>query len=395
MGGFMKIFGILIITAAFVSAWPLQSAYADGGTREGFGAGNGGGVYYCPGQPSEVMLIDLRESERAREVYALLTLGGKGTDELLNDSYRSFPWYQIDLGSFKDEIEFVKGQLNNPANAVSEVERLVYPAEAFPAALPVGCEFRAVVSYQQDQRILYDAQLLARVKEDPVQFAGLLIHEALYRHARDQVGVVNSQDIRPLVPEVLSGSSSSLRDLSREGLLSSGILSANSTGHLWRFSHRDEDEEIRVRISYFAKRGVVNPRCDVEVKLLNRFDSVLDSVPFRVTVHTRTSLDENGLAVSRGPEFHSQDHLSGRDYRRGWGRRAFSWSTDDYLDFYPRISVRDIKQGRYRVEVIQSCSRQGLVGMRVEAYLQQAERGTGLEFSIEENIPNSFKIELR
>jgi hypothetical protein len=57
--------------------------------------------------------------------------------------------------------------------------------------------------------------------------------------------------------------------------------------------------------------------------------------------------------------------------------------------------VRDIKQGRYRVEVIQSCSRQGLVGMRVEAYLQQAERGTGLEFSIEENIPNSFKIELR
>ena len=157
--------------------------------------GHGGHGVVCTNSSesiSSVRLFDLWESERVwglvpadygsmswREIVA------KRLSQLTEPKLRTFSHVATMGEMILQNIQFLR-----------EDEKLPEIDDEDETLLPKRCEKRTVASYLSDEKILIDTELWEMMSE--VDKAGLILHEAWYRHLRQTDGITGSRRVRKI-----------------------------------------------------------------------------------------------------------------------------------------------------------------------------------------------------
>ncbi len=183
---------ILALVLSFNTAWAVGDS--------GNGAGNGGGMHYCPGKKIQEMYDVYEGRERYR-----LTIPSTGftvpEETIINNAIFKLARENV---TFAEAVKKQIVHLASPENfSLDELVKLALVPDANILRVDEGCEYRQLANWDDATNCITVKKSLYNVMDTFGQ-AALKLHEAVYKAARLRNGVTDSDIVRRLVAELLS-----------------------------------------------------------------------------------------------------------------------------------------------------------------------------------------------
>jgi hypothetical protein len=169
----------------------------------GQGVGNGGNTVVCKdssGKIKTVTLMDLwegRNNASPEPMAAPLSISTSSAP-VSQQIEQAIKRLRLDApleAYFRNELAWIQKNLTSVPSNMS----LTPVPEIMPILEQDGCDFELVANYFNDDTIMYNPTLRALLDLEPTNEAALLVHETLYKMARDLAQAKDSVKVRKLV----------------------------------------------------------------------------------------------------------------------------------------------------------------------------------------------------